>query len=423
MSWSRTRYPRSCSGHLTGWPQALAAMGAGDPAPYAALWPNDPDVTLFGAWGPIERGHDAVTSTFTWVASRFSAGALVPRHDVIKVSGDLAYTVGLRGGRGPGRRRRSVPDDLACHPRPAADRRRVVGGPPARRLPAGRPARALSHDRPTMPPKSCSTTTPGVLVMPDLVKLTPADRLRRLRRHHDRVLRLLHLRHRRRARVRHGVLPGARRGRRHGRGHRDVRGGVPRPAAGLGALRSSRRPARPQADADRHAGPDGGVHRGGRAAARRGEHRRRGPDHPGRAAVRPGPRGRRRVGRRSAARGRVRPGGPARPVHHVPPARPRRGLRPDQRHVPGHRAVHEPGGVPRLGLAGAVPAQRRPARRSACTSGCGSRRPRCSASWWPASSAATPRSRRRFGARPGRSCSPAARCRRCSPSATSAPST
>ncbi len=78
--------------------QALAAMGKGDPDPYAALWPNDPDVTLFGAWGPIERGHDAVTSTFSWVASRFSAGALVPRHDVIKVSGDLAYTAGFEEG-------------------------------------------------------------------------------------------------------------------------------------------------------------------------------------------------------------------------------------------------------------------------------------------------------------------------------------
>ena len=62
---------------------ALSAMGAGDPAPYAALWLDDPDVTLYGAWGPIERGHDAVTSTFTWVGSRFSGGALVPRHEVV----------------------------------------------------------------------------------------------------------------------------------------------------------------------------------------------------------------------------------------------------------------------------------------------------------------------------------------------------
>ena len=78
---------------------ALRAMGAGDPAPYAALWLDDPDVTLYGAWGPIERGHDAVTSTFTWVGSRFSGGALVPRHEVVAASGDLAYTVGVEQGQ------------------------------------------------------------------------------------------------------------------------------------------------------------------------------------------------------------------------------------------------------------------------------------------------------------------------------------
>ena len=31
--------------------EALAAIGSGDPAPYAALWPDTDDVTLFGAWG------------------------------------------------------------------------------------------------------------------------------------------------------------------------------------------------------------------------------------------------------------------------------------------------------------------------------------------------------------------------------------
>lgn len=77
---------------------ALEAMGAGDPAPYAALWAEDRDVTLFGAWGPIERGHDAVTTTFRWVASRFSDGSLEPRYDVVGVSGDLAYTVGFEDG-------------------------------------------------------------------------------------------------------------------------------------------------------------------------------------------------------------------------------------------------------------------------------------------------------------------------------------
>lgn len=73
--------------------------GAGNPAPYTALWSPLPDVTLFGAWGPIERGHDAVTSTFTWVGSRFPGGAMVPRHDVIGVSGDLAYTGGSSTAR------------------------------------------------------------------------------------------------------------------------------------------------------------------------------------------------------------------------------------------------------------------------------------------------------------------------------------
>ena len=41
-------------------------MGSGDPAPYA-LWAGHGDVTLFGAWGPIERGHGPVTRTFSWV--------------------------------------------------------------------------------------------------------------------------------------------------------------------------------------------------------------------------------------------------------------------------------------------------------------------------------------------------------------------
>jgi len=79
--------------------RALAAMGRGDPAPYAALWRDDGDVTLFGAWGPIERGHEAVTNTFTWVGSRFAGGPLVPDDQVVAWSDDLAYTVGFERGR------------------------------------------------------------------------------------------------------------------------------------------------------------------------------------------------------------------------------------------------------------------------------------------------------------------------------------
>jgi ketosteroid isomerase-like protein len=91
--------PAGLAGALDRLAGALAAMGSGDPAPYAALWEQDPDVTLFGAWGPVERGHGDVTRTFEWVSSRFSDGALVPRHDVVHVGGDLAVLVGSEHGQ------------------------------------------------------------------------------------------------------------------------------------------------------------------------------------------------------------------------------------------------------------------------------------------------------------------------------------
>jgi ketosteroid isomerase-like protein len=77
---------------------ALAAMGSGDPQPYADCWAKADDVTLFGAWGPIEKGHRQVTETFQWVGSRFKGGALVPEDIVAFASGDLAYTVGFERG-------------------------------------------------------------------------------------------------------------------------------------------------------------------------------------------------------------------------------------------------------------------------------------------------------------------------------------
>jgi len=92
------RVPADLADTLIRLTEALAAMGAGDPAPYIALWRDAPDVTLFGAWGTVEQGHEALRRTFTWVGGRFSGGALVPRHDVVAVSGDLAYTVGVEHG-------------------------------------------------------------------------------------------------------------------------------------------------------------------------------------------------------------------------------------------------------------------------------------------------------------------------------------
>jgi ketosteroid isomerase-like protein len=77
---------------------ALGAMGAGNPVPYIQCWASSEDATLFGAWGPIERGFSRLAETFTWVGSRFKGGALVPEDTVSFESGDLAYTVGFERG-------------------------------------------------------------------------------------------------------------------------------------------------------------------------------------------------------------------------------------------------------------------------------------------------------------------------------------
>jgi ketosteroid isomerase-like protein len=72
---------------------------SGDPQPYIDCWADDPDATLVGAWGPIELGYPAVTSTFHWVGSRFTGhtGGGV-ENTVVHASGDLAYTVGFERG-------------------------------------------------------------------------------------------------------------------------------------------------------------------------------------------------------------------------------------------------------------------------------------------------------------------------------------
>ncbi|WP_448626912.1 YybH family protein [Geodermatophilus sp. URMC 64] len=83
---------------LEGVADGLGGIAAGDPSGYAACWARTDDATLFGAWGPIEKGHDAVVRTFDWVASRFSDGELKPEYEVVAASGDLAYTVGFERG-------------------------------------------------------------------------------------------------------------------------------------------------------------------------------------------------------------------------------------------------------------------------------------------------------------------------------------
>jgi uncharacterized protein (TIGR02246 family) len=77
---------------------ALRAMRNGDPAPYADLWEEADDVTLFGAWGPIEQGAGAIKRTFEWVGSRFTGGDQVADNIAVHVSGDLACTIGFERG-------------------------------------------------------------------------------------------------------------------------------------------------------------------------------------------------------------------------------------------------------------------------------------------------------------------------------------
>jgi hypothetical protein len=63
----------------------------GDPGPTIDSWAVSDDVTLFGAWGPIEKGHKPVTDTMRWVGSRCTGADVVDvEHTVIASSGDLA---------------------------------------------------------------------------------------------------------------------------------------------------------------------------------------------------------------------------------------------------------------------------------------------------------------------------------------------
>ena len=123
---------------------------------------------------------------------------------------------------------------------------------------------------------------------------------RRHGRHDDRVVRLLPLRHRRRAGLPEALLPQRRSADRHARGVRHLLRRLRRPADRRGDLRPLRRPHRPQGDADRHAAVDGHRHLPGRLRAELRIDRHLGRDHPDRAAHAAGHRRRRRVGRLGA---------------------------------------------------------------------------------------------------------------------------
>ena len=78
------------------------AFGAGDAAPFAALWSRRDDVTIFGAFGAYERGWAEVGPRLDWAASRFAADNPTTRFEPLAAgsSGDLGYAVGLERSEG-----------------------------------------------------------------------------------------------------------------------------------------------------------------------------------------------------------------------------------------------------------------------------------------------------------------------------------
>ena len=73
-----------------------AAMLNGDPGPMINHWADCDDITVFGGWGRVEKGHMPVTDAMRWAGSRFTgADAVDLERLVIASSGDLAYTVGF----------------------------------------------------------------------------------------------------------------------------------------------------------------------------------------------------------------------------------------------------------------------------------------------------------------------------------------
>jgi ketosteroid isomerase-like protein len=78
--------------------RALAAMGAGDAEPFRACWAPDADTTLYGAFGTLERGPEAIGATLDWVGGRFRGGTLTASYEVVHCAGGLGFTVGLERG-------------------------------------------------------------------------------------------------------------------------------------------------------------------------------------------------------------------------------------------------------------------------------------------------------------------------------------
>lgn len=243
----------------------------------------------------------------------------------------------------PAGARRAAPSSLRDRSRPP----HPGAAPPHRRTGHNHPAARKHSVVPRLPgPSHHDRRHPRRRRRSGTGQLDHPGRSRQLHRHRHRVLRFLRLCHCRRPGDRSGILPADIRHRADAQRLPHLRHRLPRPSAGLGAVRPLRRPHRAQVDPGRLAAADGGVHHPDRRPPRLRQHRLLGAVAALRAALRPGPRPRRRVGRRRAAGHGERAGRQARLVRHVSPARPVDRLPRRQRPVPGPGDAAQRGAVP-----------------------------------------------------------------------------
>ena len=72
---------------------AYAAIVAGDPEPFKAIWAKTGDVTIFGALGGAERGWHEIAPRFDWVSKAVVCEDVWVENVSTIVEGDLAVTV------------------------------------------------------------------------------------------------------------------------------------------------------------------------------------------------------------------------------------------------------------------------------------------------------------------------------------------
>ena len=72
---------------------AYAAVVAGNPEPFKALWSRADDPVLFGALEGFERGWAEIGPRFDWVSTQVVAEDVRVENLLTRIDGDLAITV------------------------------------------------------------------------------------------------------------------------------------------------------------------------------------------------------------------------------------------------------------------------------------------------------------------------------------------